>query len=197
MIFPTRPLVLALLIGCFALVCAAPLPAQTGSAQPAATETPGKDSSSPASLFDAASSDLPTFINAESLTLLTNEKRFTYSGNVEVKQGDMTLTAATLEGTYDDNNKIVGLVARKDVKITKGETMKGSGQRAEYDAKAETVVLTESPQLEQEGSLLTADLIRVFLKDNRSVAEGNVKVTLINKGGGDLSSASQQLKAGG
>ena len=122
----------------------------------------------------------PTYIKSDTLTLRSGERVFVYSGNVEVKQGDMTLTSKELEGSYDENNKIQKLIAKTDVLILKGETIRATGQHAVYTAGKETLVLTENPELTQEGSVLTADSITIFLNEDRSVAEGEVRVKVVN-----------------
>jgi lipopolysaccharide export system protein LptA len=121
----------------------------------------------------------PTFVKADSLTLLSEKREFTYSGNVELKHGDMTLTAAKLVGNYGEDNQIKDLVATGDVVIIKGESMRGTCQRAKYDALAQTVVLLDSPELQEKESVLVADTITIFLKEDRSVAEGQVRVKLV------------------
>jgi len=40
--------------------------------------------------------------------------------------------------------------------------------------------LTENPQLQQKESILRADKIKIFLNENRSQAEGDVRVTFVN-----------------
>jgi lipopolysaccharide transport protein LptA len=148
----------------------------------AATPTP-----KPVAGFNSDSFNLskePTNISAQTLTLLTDKRTFTYQGSVVVVQGDMTLTSDYLDGSYSENNEIEKIVARSNVHIVKGPDIKASGQRADYDAVKRTIIMTESPRVEQKGSILTADVIRIFVDENRSVAEGNVKVTLINTGDG-------------
>lgn len=125
--------------------------------------------------------NLPTYIKSDSLTLKSEERTFVYSGNVEVKQGDLTLTSDFLDGKYDENNKIQQLLARQNVIIIKGENIRAHGEKAVFEAATETVVITDNPELQQNGSVLTADLIRVFLKENRSTAEGAVRVKLVNE----------------
>jgi len=126
----------------------------------------------------------PTYIKSDSLTIRQGEQTFVYSGNVEVKQGEMTLTAAELTGSYGDDNRIKRLEATSNVIITQGD-MRGTSQKATYDAATEIVELTENPELQQNGSILTADLIRIFLKEERSVAEGAVRVKVAQKDGKD------------
>ncbi len=122
---------------------------------------------------------LPTFVKSDTLTLKGTERVFAYQGNVEVQQGDMILTAAEVEGSYDENNRIKNLTAKENVVIIKGEGIRASGERAIFDNEAQIVTLTENPELQQDGSVLTADVIKVFLAENRSAAEGNVRVKLV------------------
>ncbi len=128
--------------------------------------------------FDDSFSKLPTNISAESLTLNSKQRTFVYKGNVTVEQGDMKLTSKTLEGSYGEDNQIQRLIAKGNVRITKQE-IEATGQQALYDAASATMVLSDNPQLKQGESLLTADRIKVFLKENRSQAEGAVRVTLV------------------
>ncbi len=140
-----------------------------------------KPKSSTESLMGESFGKLPTFIKSDTLGLQSETRTFTYSGNVEVTQGDMVLTADKMEGHYDENNRIKDLIATGKVLISKGPGIKASGERAVYDAGNATVVLSENPELQQEGSVLSADRIRVFLNEDRSVAEGTVRVKLIQK----------------
>lgn len=125
-------------------------------------------------------SNEPTYINSDNLTLKAKERIFYYSGNVTVTQGDMNLMCNRLEGRYAENNQIDNLTAIGSVTITKGPNIKASGERAFYDAVKRTIRLTENPQVEQDGSILNADAITVFLDEERSTAEGKVRVKLIS-----------------
>lgn len=123
---------------------------------------------------------LPTTITAESLTLRTRERTFIYQGNVNVSQGEMHLACNEIEGAYSEKNEITAIEARGDVKITK-QDMEATSQRASYNAVNSTVRLTDNPQLRQGESILTADTITIFLLENRSSAEGNVRVTFVKQ----------------
>jgi lipopolysaccharide transport protein LptA len=129
---------------------------------------------------DDALKKAPTIINSKSLEVDSNNRIFYYKQAVVVKQADLTLLCDELEGHYDQNNQIEKLIAKKNVLITKGATIKASSQRAVYEAKSQIITLTQNPQLEQNGSLLSADVVKVFVAEDRSVAEGDVQVTLIN-----------------
>ena len=91
------------------------------------------------------------------------------------------MTADRLNGKYNDGQGIDELTAMEKVVITKGSTIKARSNKAVYDKKSETMLLTDNPEVTQEDSILTADLVRIFLKENKSLAEGNVRVKLIPK----------------
>jgi lipopolysaccharide export system protein LptA len=123
---------------------------------------------------------LPTNITSDTLTLNAKTRIFTYKGNVTVTQGDMTLVSKVVDGSYSEKNEIQKIVARGDVVITKAE-IKATSQLATYDAVAGIITLTENPQLQQGESVLIADRIKVYVQENRSQAEGNVRVTFVKK----------------
>lgn len=141
------------------------------------TEETGNEPKNP--LLDTDFSKAPTFIKSKSLVLHSESRKFEYLGNVEVKQGNMLMTCDTLEGFYDESNQIQKLNAKRNVVITKGEGIRATSEKAVYLREDETLTLTESPELLQEESVLTADVVRIFLKEDRSVAEGQVRVKLV------------------
>ncbi len=122
----------------------------------------------------------PTFITSKSLTVKSDQRVFVYTGGVQVVQGDMTLTCDELEGKYTENNQIDELTAKKNVLIVKGPTIRATGQKGVYKASTATLILTDNPTLEQNGSTLSADVIKVFMQEDRSVAEGDVRMKLVN-----------------
>lgn len=142
--------------------------------KPAAGTAPLLDQKS----FDDSFGKLPTNVVADSLSFNPKSRVFAYQGNVIVTQGDMKLTSKTLEGNYSETNQLQKLIARGDVLITK-QDIKASGQTATYDAVAGIVILTDNPQLAQNQSILTADRIKIFINENRSQAEGDVRVTFV------------------
>lgn len=131
------------------------------------------------SLFDTQPSDEPTYINSDSMTLNSEKRVFNYDGNVVVKKGDLTLTSKQLEGKYGEDNKISNMIALGSVVITKPPNIRATGERAIYEANKDLVTLTENPLLYQGDSVLSADRVKVFLQENRSVAEGQVQMKVI------------------
>jgi len=138
-----------------------------------------KKKESPDSIKDQMKG-LPTIINSDSLSLWSKDHKFQYNGHVIVTHGDMTLACELLDGFYDEDNQIQRLVARNNVVITKGATIKGSSQRATYEKASDTMTLTENPQVEQNGNLLSADQIKIYLADNRSEAKGTVRMKVLS-----------------
>ena len=147
-----------------------PKTAETGDSQPAATASVGFQKSND-----------PIYIKSDTLTLNNLERHFTYSGSVEVKQGDLTIYCQNLDGSYDEKNQIQELIATKQVQIIKGPEIRANGGRATYNKATETLILTENPEMLQNNNVLSADLIRIFLEENRSSAEGQVRVKLVKQ----------------
>lgn len=128
-----------------------------------------------------SSTSMPTVITSDTMTLRSNDKFFVYEGNVVLEKGDFRMTSKKLQGRYNDTQGIDEMEAQEEVVITKGPTVKARSNKAVYDKRSETMILTENPEVTQETSLLTADLVKIFLQENRSTAEGNVRVKLIQK----------------
>lgn len=175
-----RSLALALLICSYSTL---PALAETNPAQGAAGSSPLLDGKA----FDDSFGKLPTNVTADSLSFNSQKRIFAYQGNVIVTQGDMRLTSKLLEGAYNELNQLQKLTAKGDVLITK-QDIQASGQTAIYDAVASIITLTDNPQLSQNESILTADRIKIFLKENRSQAEGDVRVTFVNNPNNGLKS---------
>jgi lipopolysaccharide export system protein LptA len=145
-------------------------------------------------LFEVKKDEVTT-ITSQSLSIDSNKKVFTYTGDVKVVQGDLVMTCAVLDGYYDDQNKIKELVAKKSVVITKPPTTKATGEKAVYNAIKRTIALTENPQLYQGENILSAEKINIYIDENRSTAEGQVRVKLVSdKEGADKNGIGDVLK---
>jgi lipopolysaccharide transport protein LptA len=150
------------------------------------------ESSLGGALSSADFGKLPTVITSKSLEVNAEKRIFMYRTNVVAKQGDMMLTCDELEGYYSENNQIEKIIAKKRVTVVKGPAMKASAQRAVYDTATGIITMTENPKLEQNGSILEADVVKVFVKENRSTAEGDVSVTVVNQGAATLPGVTAQ-----
>jgi len=130
----------------------------------------------------------PLTIKSDTLQLDAKTRIFTYRGNVEAKRGDMTITSRKMIGEYDDKNQLNTLRAEDDVVIVRGDALRATSDRAFYDVAKSTVQLTQKPELINKGNALTADKITLFLNEDRSDAEGDVRVRIIKAD--DLAAAS-------
>lgn len=132
-------------------------------------------------LFEADFENAPTYIKAEQMTLSTSRRVVEYRKNVELIHEDMTLTCNRLEATYSPENVIQKITARDNVFIIRDEGTQARSELAVYDKATDTITLTINPEIQENGSIVNADTIRIFLKEDRSEAEGEVRVKLIQK----------------
>ncbi|MFN8389128.1 MAG: LptA/OstA family protein [Bdellovibrionota bacterium] len=161
------------------------------SAEPAAPNTGGKgdtpaqsskgDGNALKQLFNQtpAQGTSPLFIKSDTLELNSKDHVFVYKGNVEIVRNDITITAKTVEGKYDEQNRIQTIVCKENVVITRGQAMRATSNRAVYHVDNSTIEMTEGPELYKEGNALAADKVTVYLDEDRSEAEGNVRVKVI------------------
>lgn len=133
--------------------------------------------------FNSGDGNAPIFVNSDNLSLESKKRTFTYSGNVKIVQADMNIDADLVVGKYDENNVMKEIVCKGHVVMTRGETLKATANRALYLVAKQSVELTEGPEVTHKGSTLTADKVTVFLKEDRSEAEGNVRVRLVKTEG--------------
>jgi lipopolysaccharide export system protein LptA len=138
----------------------------------------------------------PIRINSDSLELDYRGSTLTYSGKVQVTQGDVTLSSDRLAITYDRSPaqpaqpaqfgaqgvpdaaaasdpaaNIKEVVAEGKVRIRQGERV-AEGSRAVFDRAAQTIVLSEGAVLHEGPNQVTGDRIIVYLREERSVVEG-------------------------
>jgi len=79
--------------------------------------------------------------------------------------------------TQESKKEIRFIEAKGHVKIAKGES-RGRCQHALYDKQAEKIILRGSPVVWQAGTRVSGRKITMFLKENRSVVEGETRVTI-------------------
>ena len=123
--------------------------------------------------------NLPLYIKSDNLSLNSKERVFTYEGNVEIDRGDVRITADTVIGKYDEKNQLQMVICKDNVVLTKGEDLRASSNRAVYRVATATVEMTEGPELARQGNVLSADKITVYVNEDRSEADGNVRVKVI------------------
>ena len=128
----------------------------------------------------------PVYIRSNTVHLDAKQRIFTYRGDVEAKRMDVTITSDVMTGKYDENNEIRTIIAQENVVITRADYLKASSNRADYDVKTGVIVLTEGPELNDRGNVLDADKVTIFLNEDRSEAEGHVRVKVTRSQAGSV-----------
>lgn len=129
---------------------------------------------------------------------ISGGKEIVFTGDVKVKQGDLTLTGDKLVIVYDEEKGKTGaeaagkkspknfqsisgirsITASGKVKIVQNERMATAG-KAEYDNSKRTITLTEGPpQLWQGPDVMVAHTIIIYLDENRSEFRGGDDTTI-------------------
>jgi lipopolysaccharide transport protein LptA len=132
-------------------------------------------------LFAADFQNAPTYIKSAEMTLRSEERKVEYRKNVEVLHEDLQLTCDRLEALYTEKNTIDKIYAYDNVFITREEGTQARSEHAVYDQATEIITLTINPEVQENGSVVTADTIRIYLKEDRSEAEGAVRVKLVEQ----------------
>lgn len=136
--------------------------------------------------------DQTIFIRSDSLNVDAKKRVFSYKGNVEVIRGDVQITAQAVRGSYNAKNEMQEIFCEDSVVITRGSGERASANRAIYDVPGEIIRLTEDPELYKDGSILSADIVKVYTNEDRSEAEGNVRVKVLNSSVSSESSSNQE-----
>ncbi len=130
-------------------------------------------------LFQADFQNAPTYIRSSEMTLFAETRKVEYRGKVEVLHEDMRMTCDRIEAFYTPENEIDKIYAFDNVFITRETGTQARSEEALYEKKTETITLTVNPEVLENGSVVTADKIRIFLLEDRSEAEGEVRVKLV------------------
>jgi len=125
------------------------------------------------------SSEQPLYIKSKTLEVDGVERVFNYRGKVEIIRGDIQITAEKVTGRYDKNQEIEKIICEEQVVLTRANGERASANKAVYDVPAQIIRLTEGPELFKGGSILSADLVKIYVAEEKSEAEGNVKVKVI------------------
>lgn len=120
----------------------------------------------------------PVEISADSLNVDQDTGVATFSGNVEVGQGDMKLAAAEVVVNYNDQSGDIDSLT-----ITGGVTFvtpteAAEAQRAEYDIAGGTLLLVGEVLVTQGASAISADRMRIDLQTGNAQMEGRVRTIL-------------------
>lgn len=125
----------------------------------------------------------PLLIRSETLSADSIKRVFVYKKAVEMTRGDLVVTADVVTGRYNEKNEIETIVCNGNVVITRGEELRASSELANYDVPKGVIELTQNPEVSQNGNILAADKVMVYVNDERSEALGNVHVKVADTKG--------------
>jgi lipopolysaccharide export system protein LptA len=86
---------------------------------------------------------------------------------VVVRRGDAVARSPRMEARYDADGQLTRLELRGGVDVRQGDR-RATGESADYDAHARTLVLVGDPKLYDQGDVLTGDRIDLAL-DSKEV----------------------------
>lgn len=131
----------------------------------------------------------PIAITSQKMTLKNQNQRVVFEGRVMVVREGLTLHADRVELAFNASNSgllasgssvqwrdITGMEAEGHVVIEQG-IRRARSERAVYDPRAETLVLTGDPEASAAGDVIRGRRITIFLKEDRSLVEGS-RVTI-------------------
>jgi len=150
-----------------------------------------------------SSNDKPIQIEADSLEVRDGEKLAIFKGNVDVKQGETTMRAATLWVYYDGSVKPgaagagqgISRIEAKGAVIVSSGNNKATGQDAVFNMKTQEVVLTGDVVLTQCENIIRGKKLTVNLDTGKAQLSGTGRVqALFSQGESKKDSSSQECK---
>jgi len=109
----------------------------------------------------------PVKVEAEHLVLLQARRLARFKDDVVVRRGDAVARSPRMEARYDADGQLTRLELRGGVDVRQGDR-RATGESADYDARARTLVLVGDPKLYDQGDVLTGDRIDLAL-DSKEV----------------------------
>jgi lipopolysaccharide transport protein LptA len=106
-------------------------------------------------------------VEADHLLLLQARRLARFTDDVVVRRGDTVVRSPRMEARYDADGQLTRLELRGGVDVRQGDR-RATGESADYDAQARTLVLQGDPKLYDQGDVLTGDRIDLAL-DSKEV----------------------------
>ncbi|SEW42337.1 lipopolysaccharide export system protein LptA [Cognatiyoonia koreensis] len=123
----------------------------------------------------SADPSAPVEVAADSLTVDQDTGTAIFTGNVRIGQGDLRLSAASVEVVYGaETGEITRLKASGGVTFATA-TEAAEAQSADYDIAGGTLVLTGDVLLSQGASAITAEQMTVNLTTGNAQMSGRVR----------------------
>ena len=118
----------------------------------------------------------PLVITADRMDAEQLGEKVTFSGNVTLKREGMILSSDLMTVLYDTGTKNVREVEAQGSVVVRKEDRVGLSNRALYDRREETIVLTGNARIIENENEFGGEKITLFIADDRSIIEGGGKV---------------------
>jgi len=130
----------------------------------------------------AQDTDAPIEIEADELAISQADNSATFSGNVVIKQGEMSLSAPLVTVVYNpETSDIDALIASGGVTLVSGEEA-AEAEMAEYSVTDGIIVMKGDVLLALGLSSLAAEEMTVNLNDGSALLTGRVRTVLRSQG---------------
>jgi lipopolysaccharide export system protein LptA len=158
----------AFFFSCFAFLCLLAFPfLSVNAAQKALEKTLGQS----------------IVIKSDSLEIDNQKRLVTFTGHVDARTDDLTITCEKLflhyagsmqqDPSQKGDVKVEKVIARGMVKITRPDGGVATAEEAVYLQNEAKVILTGKPQVKQGDDFVEGSTITLFLNEDRSVVEGS------------------------
>lgn len=124
----------------------------------------------------------PVEVEAESFSVDQNSRSAVFDGGVTITQGDVRIAAGRVEVVYSEESGAIARLALSGGVTFVTPSEEAEAQAADYDLTSGMLVLTGDVLLSQGANALSAQSMRVNLRDGTAVMEGRVR-TVFGQGG--------------
>jgi lipopolysaccharide export system protein LptA len=139
----------------------------------------------PGSGLGSREAAVPTRIEADTMTYLQEKGEVEFAGHVQVTREDFTLWSKRLVVEFEPGDDAGGqalqtqgsvrkIVATGDVRF-EGQGRQGGCDRAVYEDGPGVLTLTGDPWLQEDRNRINGEIIRLYLRENRSEVQGGQK----------------------
>ena len=138
---------------------------------------------------EAVEADPPITVTADAMEYYNDVPPVViFTGNALAVRGDVTLSAERMEvtlgeGVDSEENSVKKIVAEGDVNFRHvdpetGKERFATGERGEYFADEDTVVLTGDPRVWEGKNVITGEKMTFHIDENRFVVQGGAGLTI-------------------
>jgi len=136
-----------------------------------------------------AADSVPVKITSDSMQYTQKADQVVFTGSVHVIRQDVELWSNTLtvllerkpqtgnatQGVMDSQGSIKRIIAQGNVRIKADKDRTGTCGKATYEAAKDLLTLEENPVLMEGQNKIQGDVIKLFIKENRSEVLGGKK----------------------